>query len=469
MFTPCRANGAHTETVEARTRPKAVSEQEMAISSAHASALGVSKAGASTYKMDEKQAKHPRIQPHSCPSIPHKDNKRKHSLQSCRQKCKNEQSNLIPISDISQFATPKTHDAAQARRQLPQCQEQQCVQKHNSPSDARRRTEFDSRRLPMAICILAAPAPIGSMRATITELEARSPNWLATIRHPKIRRKGSLSRIPTGHRKPALRYPEVVSDTGNRFARLVEIMARLRAPGGCPWDREQTFDSIKPYTLEETYEVFEAIDARDWRGLAEELGDYLLQAVFYAEMAAEQGHFTIDDCLDAINTKLIRRHPHVFADAEAETAGDVKRRWDEIKAEEKAERGQTPKALLDGVPRSQPAVSECQQITAKAAKVGFDWDNYGQVMGKLEEELKELEEIRLSGDKQKIEHEYGDVLATVVNLARFLNVDAEQALRLANRRFRSRFAYVEANAQLPGATLDEMEALWQEAKRQHAD
>lgn len=261
----------------------------------------------------------------------------------------------------------------------------------------------------------------------------------------------------------------MVSDTGNRFARLVEIMARLRAPGGCPWDREQTFDSIKPYTLEETYEVFEAIDAQDWRGLAEELGDYMLQAVFYAEIAAEQGHFTMDDCLDAINTKLIRRHPHVFAGGEAETADDVKRRWDEIKAEEKAERGQSPKTLLEGVPRSQPAVSECQQITAKAAKVGFDWDHYGQVMGKLTEELQELEEVRLSGDRQKIEHEYGDVLATVVNLARFLKIDAEQALRLANRRFRSRFAYVEANAQLPGASLDEMEALWQEAKRQHAD
>ena len=264
-------------------------------------------------------------------------------------------------------------------------------------------------------------------------------------------------------------YPEMVSDTGSRFARLVEIMARLRAPGGCPWDREQTFDSIKPYTLEETYEVFEAIDARDWRGLAEELGDYLLQAVFYAEMAAEQGHFTIDDCLDAINTKLIRRHPHVFADGDAATAGDVKRRWDEIKTEEKREKGQAPKTLLEGVPRAQPAVSECQQITAKAAKVGFDWDNYGQVMEKLNEELKELEEVRLSGDKRKIEHEYGDVLATVVNLARHLDVDAEQALRLANRRFRSRFAYVEANTTLPGASIGEMESLWQEAKRQHAN
>jgi MazG family protein len=257
-----------------------------------------------------------------------------------------------------------------------------------------------------------------------------------------------------------------VPDTGNRFARLVEIMARLRGPGGCPWDREQTFDSIQPYTLEETYEVFEAIDARDWRGLAEELGDYLLQAVFYAQMAAEQGHFSIDDSLDAINAKLVRRHPHIFADGVAETAGDVKRRWDEIKAEEKQEKGQTPKTLLESVPRNQPAVSECQQITAKASKVGFDWDNYGQVIAKLEEELKELEEVRLSGDKPKIEHEYGDVLASVVNLARFLDMDAEQALRKANGRFRTRFAYVEAHAQLPGATLDEMETLWQEAKRQ---
>ena len=256
-------------------------------------------------------------------------------------------------------------------------------------------------------------------------------------------------------------------NTGEKFERLVQIMARLRAPGGCPWDREQNFDTIKPYLLEETYEVLEAIDQRDWNGLAEELGDFMLQAVFYAQMASEEGKFTIDDSLDAINEKLIRRHPHVFAESVANTAGEVKRRWDEIKAEEKASKGEAQKGLLDSVPRSQPAVSECQQITAKAAKVGFDWENADQVMDKLREELGELSEARASKSSGEIEHEFGDVLGTVVNLARFLNIDAEQALRKANARFRERFAYVENHATLPGASIEEMESLWQEAKSNH--
>jgi MazG family protein len=253
---------------------------------------------------------------------------------------------------------------------------------------------------------------------------------------------------------------------GAKFERLVGIMARLRAPGGCPWDREQDFDTIKPYTLEETYEVLEAIDARDWPALAEELGDYILQAVFYAQMASEERKFTIDDALDAINEKLIRRHPHVFADADARTAGDVKRRWDEIKAEEKKQKGEARQGLLHSVPRNQPALAECQQITTKAAAVGFDWENAGQVLNKLEEELRELAAARQASDRSEIEHEFGDILATVVNVARFLNIDSEQALRKANARFRRRFAYVENNATLPGATTGEMEELWQAAKAQ---
>lgn len=252
--------------------------------------------------------------------------------------------------------------------------------------------------------------------------------------------------------------------TGGKFERLVEIMARLRAPGGCPWDREQTFDTIKPFTLEETYEVLDAIDARNWNGLAEELGDLMLQAVFYAQIAAEEDKFTIADSLDAINEKLIRRHPHVFADGAANTAEDVKLRWDEIKAEEKKHRGERPKGLLDSVPRNQPAVMESQQITSKAAKAGFDWANIDQVFEKVQEEIRELEEARRSGSKEEIEHEFGDVLGTVVNLARFLNIDAEQALRKTNSRFRRRFSYVENHATLPGASIEEMEARWQEAK-----
>ena len=170
---------------------------------------------------------------------------------------------------------------------------------------------------------------------------------------------------------------------GAAFDRLVEIMARLRAPGGCPWDREQNFDTIKPYLLEETYEVMDAIDARDFEGLAEELGDLLLQPVFFAQMAAEEGRFDIADSLHAINSKLIRRHPHVFAEGDAKTADDVKRRWDEIKAEEKPR----PNGLLEGISRSTPALVEAQQIAAKAAGAGFDWENVNQVFEKLDEEL----------------------------------------------------------------------------------
>ena len=249
---------------------------------------------------------------------------------------------------------------------------------------------------------------------------------------------------------------------GAAFARLVELMERLRAPGGCPWDREQTFDTIKPYLLEETYEVMDAIDARDWEGLAEELGDLLLQPVFFAQMAAEAGHFDIADSLEAINSKLIRRHPHVFGEGEARTADDVKRRWDEIKAGEKPR----PKGLLAGVPSSVPALVEAQQIASRAAGAGFDWENIGQVFDKLNEEVGELKAAPPDG----VEGEVGDLLFVVVNLARFLKVDPEQALRQTNAKFRRRFAHVEEGLQARGktpqqATIEEMEALWQDAKR----
>lgn len=252
--------------------------------------------------------------------------------------------------------------------------------------------------------------------------------------------------------------------TGDRFERLVGIMARLRSPGGCPWDREQNFDTIKPYLLEETYEVMDAIDQGDWAGLAEELGDLMLQAVFFAEMASEEGKFRIDDSLDAICNKLIRRHPHVFGDATAKTADDVKRRWDEIKAEEKKNKGKPPQGRLDSVPRKLPALVEAQQISSKAAAVGFDWETPEQVLEKLEEELHELSDARSAGTQAGLEGEIGDLFFVLVNLARFLKVDPEQALRKTNAKFRKRFAYVESRATLPGSSLAEMEALWQEAK-----
>src|ERR1043165_3201660 len=167
---------------------------------------------------------------------------------------------------------------------------------------------------------------------------------------------------------------------GEKFQKLVDLMARLRAPGGCPWDREQTFDTIKPFTLEETYEVLDAIDRRDWKDLAEELGDFMLQAVFYAEMASEENLFQISDALDAINAKLVRRHPHVFGEGSAETAGDVKRIWGEIKAAEKKEKGDSNPGLLNSVPRALPALVEAQQIASRAAGAGFDWETPEQVI-----------------------------------------------------------------------------------------
>jgi MazG family protein len=257
---------------------------------------------------------------------------------------------------------------------------------------------------------------------------------------------------------------------GEKFQRLVDIMARLRAPGGCPWDREQSFDSIKPYTLEETYEVLDAIDRQDWPNLAEELGDFLLQAVFYAQIAAEKDLFRIENALNAINSKLIRRHPHVFGDQSAETAGDVTRIWGEVKAAEKREKGEPPETLLSGVPRALPALVEAQQIASRAAGVGFDWENPEQVIDKLHEELAEFNEARRNSSHSELEDELGDMLFVIVNLARFVKVDPEQALRRTNAKFRQRFGFIERKLSEQGrtlqeATIDEMEALWQEAKR----
>jgi MazG family protein len=251
--------------------------------------------------------------------------------------------------------------------------------------------------------------------------------------------------------------------TGEQFERLTGIMARLRAPGGCPWDREQTFDSIKPYLLQESYEVMDAIDRRDWQELASELGDLILQVVFFSQMASEAGHFTVDDALIAINEKLIRRHPHVFGDESAATSGDVLKRWDEIKA---AEKKQKPQGLLEAVPRALPALVEAEQISTRAANKGFDWRNTEEVLAKLDEERAEL---AAAGTQEERESELGDMLFTLVNLARFLKVDPEQALRRTNTKFRERFAHVESGVAASGKSwketpIEEMEAFWQAAK-----
>jgi MazG family protein len=249
---------------------------------------------------------------------------------------------------------------------------------------------------------------------------------------------------------------------GERFDHLVEIMRRLRAPGGCPWDSEQTFDTIKPFLLEETYEVLDAIDRCDWDELRGELGDLLLQSVFFAQMAEEAGYFNIADSVQAISEKLIRRHPHVFGDENAKTEADVRKRWSEIKATEKAQ----PQGLLEGVPRALPALVEAQQISSRAAQSGFDWPDINGVLDKLEEERRELAAAVTPSEH---EHEIGDLLFTLVNIARFHKVDPEQALRRANARFRERFRHVEQRLSAEGRTtaqsnIAEMEALWQEAK-----
>ncbi len=254
------------------------------------------------------------------------------------------------------------------------------------------------------------------------------------------------------------------------FARAAAIMAQLRAPGGCPWDREQTFDSIRRYTLEETYEVLEAIERKDWRGLKDELGDLLLQVLFYAEMAQEEKLFTLQDVTDNLSEKLIRRHPHVFANREGvETSAQVLQNWEEIKKSERA--GVTKEqanSLLDEVPRSLPALMEASKLGSKAASIGFDWTEAAPVFDKLREELDELRQAIASGERKAQEEELGDVLFTVVNLARKLGVQSEFALRASNAKFRRRFADMEASASgMPSiAELGpkELEKLWDRAK-----
>ena len=243
-------------------------------------------------------------------------------------------------------------------------------------------------------------------------------------------------------------------------------MARLRGPGGCPWDREQTFESIKPYTLEETYEVLDAVDRKDWDELRVELGDFMLQAVFYAQMAADEKLFDIGDSLDAINEKLIRRHPHIFANESAATGEEVLKIWEQVKSQERKTKAT---GLLDSVPRALPALVEARQITSRASRVGFDWPNIEEVFAKLDEERAEFAEARERGSQEQIEDELGDLLFSVVNLARFVKVDPEQALRKTNAKFRQRFGHVERRLaaqgrEVTGTPIKELEGLWQEAK-----
>jgi ATP diphosphatase len=260
------------------------------------------------------------------------------------------------------------------------------------------------------------------------------------------------------------------------IARLLEIMAALRTPGtGCPWDLQQNFQTIAPYTLEEAYEVADAIERGDLTDLCDELGDLLLQVVFHARMAQEQGAFEFGDVVEAITAKLIRRHPHVFGVLRGATAADVEGLWDRIKAEEKAERAAYGRAeeagVLAGVPVALPALTRALKLQAKAGKVGFDWNDPRAVLAKIREECDEIEAEIAAGDDTKAAAEVGDLLFAVVNLARHLNADPETTLRACNRKFMRRFAWIEQALAAQGkrpqdSTLAEMDALWDAAKMQ---
>jgi MazG family protein len=265
--------------------------------------------------------------------------------------------------------------------------------------------------------------------------------------------------------------------TGQKFERLVEIMATLRGPNGCPWDKQQDFNSLKPMLVEEVYEVLEAIENDDFDGLSEELGDLLLHVVFHAHLGQETGRFDINTVIDKISDKLVRRHPHVFADDSASTSEEVIKNWETIKAQEKAEKlkNRTPeqRSLLEGIPSKLPALHEAHQISSRAARVGFDWPDVEGIFEKLQEEVRELREVISSGQddsrRERLEDEIGDMLFVIVNIARYLKIDSESALKRANRKFKARFQYMESELVRQGKTLeqtslDEMETLWQKAK-----
>ena len=306
---------------------------------------------------------------------------------------------------------------------------------------------------------------------------------------------------------PSFKVMGPMSSTGERFERAVSIMSRLRGPGGCPWDREQTFDTIKPYTLEETYEVLEAIDNRDWHELTGELGDLLLQVLFYSQMAKEEGTFSIDDVLDRLSDKLVNRHPHVFGEVKAETSSQVLRNWEALKAEEKKKRlaagggksakpEQDSQSVLAGISGAMPALLEAHKLSSRAARVGFDWPNIEGLFDKLREETCELraelakvpDEISRPGGgiagagqakipdalRSRLEDEVGDLFFVLVNIARYLSLDPESALKKTNRKFKRRFQWMEEQLRQSGRTPDqvsaaELERLWQQAKKQQEE
>jgi len=266
--------------------------------------------------------------------------------------------------------------------------------------------------------------------------------------------------------------------TGAWFEKLVALQKRLRAPNGCPWDREQTHRTLRTYLIEEAYEVLDALESGDDSKFAEEMGDLLLQIVFHSQIATEEGRFSIADVIREVHEKMVRRHPHVFGTKRAKDAAEVLKNWEQIKAKEKRAKGVsgelpetvTPASLLDGVPRGLPATLEGLQLTRKAARIGFDWENSAGILSKMREERSEIEQALRSNDSRKIEEELGDFLFAAVNLARFLQIDPEIALKRANAKFAQRFREMERLAAESGRKLAsvprlEMEALWDIAKQ----
>ena len=251
------------------------------------------------------------------------------------------------------------------------------------------------------------------------------------------------------------------------FRELVEVMRRLRGENGCPWDRKQTHTSLRTYLLEETYEVLDALDREDYESLCEELGDLILQVVFHAQIACEEGRFCIDDVCRGVVLKLIHRHPHVFGDAHAETPEEVMEHWERLKAREANHRG----SVLKGIPDSMPALLQAYRLQEKASRVGFDWNEIAPVWEKVNEEWNELREAVECGERSRISHELGDLLFAITNLARFLGVDPEAALRECNKRFKRRFEHVERRAEEEGLAMEEtplerLDLFWEEAKRE---
>lgn len=292
----------------------------------------------------------------------------------------------------------------------------------------------------------------------------RAPNRRSTKKARKSATRGQAKIQITARDRAA----------GKWFEKLVALQARLRGPGGCPWDHEQTHKSLRRFLIEEAYEVLDAMEEGDSREFASELGDLLLQVVFHSILAEEAGAFTISEVIESVHTKMVRRHPHVFGNVNAKTSGEVLKNWEQIKREERAEEGSAAEeSILARVPRSLPGVLEALELTKRAAKIGFDWENLSGILEKLDEEKRELEALvpshAKSGFTRKIEEEIGDLLFTGVNIARFLGVDPEIALKAANRKFKRRFQWMESAAAKEGTQFSDlarerMEALWDESK-----